>query len=84
MIVKKNYHWFSFILLLVVTFITPQDSIRSYIFGLLFTSGIFISECMTRRRDENREDLILHISSTVGIDNVLNNIKKWEEGEEQV
>lgn len=83
MIVKKNYHWFSFILLLVVTFITPQDSIRGYIFGLLFASGVFISECMTRRRDENREDLILHISSTVGIDNVLNNIKKWEEGEEQ-
>ena len=73
--VKKNYHWFSFMLLVVTTFITPSDNIRGYIFGLLFTAGIFISECMNRRRDENKDDALLMVSSIVGIDKAVENIK---------
>ena len=73
--VKKNYHWFSFILLLCTTFITPSDSIRSYIFGLMFTAGIFVSECMNRRRDENKDNVLLVVSSVVGIDKAVENIK---------
>lgn len=73
--VKKNYHWFSFILLLCTTFITPSDNIRGYIFGLMFTAGIFISECMNRRRDENKDDILLLVSSVVGIDKAVENIK---------
>lgn len=72
--VKKNYHWFSFILLLCTTFITPSYSTRGYIFGLLFTAGIFISECMNRRRDENKDDILLLVSSVVGIDKAVENI----------